>query len=207
MKFFSLIKKNLELYNKANKKIIPSEEIEKVITANELLEIIKKEKEEIIKEAEIEAVKTNKKAYFDGYNDGLQQFLNKIPDFEEKLKVIKEDVSNQLLKIALKAAKKIVGKELELHPDRIIDIITQSLKSVMQHHKIKIYVNKDDLNILEKNKQQLKDLLEQVESFTITDRMDIEKGGCVIETEAGIINAQIENLWKAIEKAFKKMLN
>ena len=31
----------------------------------------------------------------------------------------------------------------------------------------------------------------------------MEPGGCLIETEAGIINAQLENQWRSLEAAFK----
>ena len=34
-------------------------------------------------------------------------------------------------------------------------------------------------------------------------RDDLQKGGVVIETEAGIVNATIENQWARIERAFQ----
>lgn len=82
----------------------------------------------------------------------------------------------------------------------------QSLKPVVQHHKITIYVNKKDLTLIEENKSSIKEILEQVESLSIQERSDIEVGGCVIETEAGIINAQLENQWRALERAFKSFM-
>lgn len=76
----------------------------------------------------------------------------------------------------------------------------------MQHHRVRIYVNKQDLDILETNKSKIKDVLEQVQSFSIEERPDIEPGGCIIETEAGIINAQLENQWRALESAFESFM-
>ena len=34
----------------------------------------------------------------------------------------------------------------------------------------------------------------------------IEPGGCIIETEAGIINAQLENQWRSLENAFESFM-
>ena len=115
------------------------------------------------------------------------------------------DKKKAILKIQSEI-RKILGDELKLHPDRIVDIVIQSLKPVTQHHKIKIYANKEDIDILEKHKPQIKEIFEHIEVFSIQERDDIEKGGCVIETEAGIINAQLENQWKALEIAFEKFM-
>jgi type III secretion protein L len=99
-----------------------------------------------------------------------------------------------------------LGEEIKLMPERIVDIVLQALKPVTEHRKIKIYANKEDLEILEKEKPKIKELLKEVESLSILERGDVEKGGCIIETEAGIINAQLENQWKALETAFKSFM-
>ena len=44
--------------------------------------------------------------------------------------------------------------------------------------------------------------LKSLESFVIRERAGIQPGGCVIETEGGIINARLENQWRTLEKAF-----
>lgn len=116
---------------------------------------------------------------------------------------MRKEVHKNILPLALKAAKKIVGEELKLHPDRIVDIVLNSLKPVTQHKKIIIYVNKVDLAMLEENREKLKQAFERLESLSVQERSDIEPGGCMIETEAGIINAQLENQWRALENAFE----
>ncbi|NGX36596.1 MAG: hypothetical protein K1000chlam1_01445, partial [Candidatus Anoxychlamydiales bacterium] len=48
-----------------------------------------------------------------------------------------------------------------------------------------------------------KEILELTQIFSLEERNDIEPGGCIIETEKGIINAQLDNQFRAIEAAFK----
>ena len=98
-----------------------------------------------------------------------------------------------------------MGREIELSEDLIVDIVASNLKAVLQHKKITIYVNKKEIESLEKHKQQLRDLFENLESFSIRPRDDIAPGGCVIETEIGIINAQMEHRWQVLEQAFNAM--
>jgi type III secretion protein L len=42
--------------------------------------------------------------------------------------------------------------------------------------------------------------------LSLRDRSDIQPGGCIIETEGGIINAQLENQWRVLENALGILL-
>ena len=108
--------------------------------------------------------------------------------------------------MALKAAKKIVGRELEVSEDATVEIIANSLKAVAAHKKIIIWVCKTDIDRLERRKDRLKEVFEHLESLSIRPREDIEPNGCVIETESGIINAQLEHKWEALAKAFASLI-
>ena len=119
---------------------------------------------------------------------------------------MEHELQKTILPLALKAAKKIVGRELELKPETIVDIVRQTLKPVTQHHNIKIFVAKQDKEALEKEKKELRNILEHVQTFIIEEREDITPGGCIIETEAGIINASLENQWRALESAFETFM-
>ena len=57
---------------------------------------------------------------------------------------------------------------------------------------------------LEAEKSKIREILDQIESLSIHDRADIATGGCIIETESGIINATVDNQWRALEAAFEK---
>ena len=111
-----------------------------------------------------------------------------------------------IIPVALKAAKKIIGRELKASKDAVVDIIANSLKAVAQHKKITILVNPKELETVEKKRDSFKDIFEHLEVLSIRPRNDVEPGGCVIETESGIINAQLENQWVILENAFERLL-
>ena len=80
----------------------------------------------------------------------------------------------------------------------------QAIAPVSDSHRVTIFVNKDDKNYLDANKPKLKEMLPQVDLFTIQEKSDVSRGGCIIQTESGMINATIENQWNALERAFEK---
>lgn len=202
MKLFTLFS-GKEVHLAPGKKVIPAKQLGVLQSAEELLEKAKKEALEYRQEAEKEAEEFKDKAFKKGVQEGLESLNKHLFALDQELKVLREEVQKKILPLSLKAARKIIGEELKLHPDRIVDIVLNSLKPVTQHKKIVIYVNKSDLERLESKKSKLKKIFERLESLSIQERDDIEPGGCIIETEVGIINAQLESQWRALESAFE----
>lgn len=201
MKFFSLFF-GKEVHGAPGKKAIPSEEFSTLADAAAIVEEVKREANEFKKEVAREAEKEKEKGFQEGFQEGLVALNQHIAAIDQELKKIREDVQKKILPLALTAARKIIGEELRTYPDRIADIVLTALKPVTQHRRITIYVNKADLEFVEASRPKIKMLFEHLENLSIQERSDIEPGGCIIETEAGIINAQLENQWRAMEAAF-----
>lgn len=195
-----------EVHLPPGEKIIKEEDFTTLLSAAELLEKAKNEIEKRKMDLEKEGEEIHQKAQKEGFEEGLAQFNEALVTLENQKKELQEEYEKKLVPIAIQAAKKILGEELKLHPDRIRDIVIQALKPVSQHRRIKIYVNKADLELLEKEKPKIKEILEQVDTLSIQERSDVQPQGCIIETEAGIINAQLETQLRALENAFKKLL-
>lgn len=204
-KFFSLIdEKTVRLAPKT--KIIPKEEVDHLVSGIELLETVKEDALQYRQTVAEECEKLKEISQAEGYEEGFKTWLEHIAKLEEEIVKVRKEFEKVLIPIALGAAKKIVGREIELNEATIVDIVANALKPVASHKKITVYVNKQDWAVLEKNKAELKKLFEVLEAFVIRERQDIQPGGCIIETEGGIINAQLENQWRTLEKAFDKLV-
>lgn len=205
MKFFSLIYEG-DVHPADDQKIIPAEEYSTLMEASEVLEKAREDAQALRRDIEKEAEERYETAKTEGFKEGLSQFNDKMLWFDSELKRLRIEMQKQVLPIALKAARKIVAKELETHPETIVDIVMQTLSAISQSKQITIIVSKKDREALEAAKPRLKEVMEQVESFTVLDRADITPGGCIIETEAGIINATFENQWRSLELAFERYM-
>ncbi len=205
MKFFSLIYQG-EIHPATEDKVIPAEDFSTLMEAGEILNRAKEDVDHFKKQVEKECQELKEKASEKGFSEGLARFNEHLVHFDKQLRVIRSDLQKQILPLALKAAKKIVGEQLSLNPETIVEIVIQTLAPVIQNHRFNIYVNKVDKEILEAQKPKIKNILEQVQVLTIQERNDVAPGGCIIETESGIINASIENQWRALESAFEKYM-
>ena len=205
-KFFSLIHGE-QIHIAPNTKVIPSDAFSTLIDAQEALDQVRKDAEQYKKEVVSDIEKLKSQAQKEGFEQGFSEWVQKIAELEAEISKVRKDVQKVIVPIALKAAKKIVGREIEISNQTVIDIIANSLKVVSQHKKIRIYVNPKEFDAIEENRNRIKSIFENLEALSIQPKDDVDPGGCVIETEAGIINAQLENQWIILENAFQKLIN
>lgn len=205
VKLFSLIN-GQKVALAPGQKIVSAEEYSELQNASEILKTVRMEAVEFKQSVAAECETLKEEAFQEGFQEGLKSLNEHILALDKELNAIRDDVHKKILPLALKATKKIIGEELKLHPERIVDIVMTALKPVTQHRKIVIYVNRSDLSALEEAKPQIKQMFDHLQSFSLQERSDIEPGGCMIETEAGIINAQLENQWRALEMAFASFM-
>lgn len=201
MKFFSLIEDE-DVHIAPDKKKIPAAEFSKLVEAKTILEKVKEEEIQYRKIVSQECEMIKEQAETAGFETGQQQWNKQVQLLDKEIKVIRAEIENSMVPLALTAVKRILGRELKTDPDTVVDIISTALKAVIQHKKIKIFVNPSDLKTVEASRARIRDLFERLDSLSIVPREDIEEGGCIIETEAGIINAQLESQLKALEQAF-----
>lgn len=204
-KFFSLIHGD-SVHLAPKKKVIPQDAISELVEGHKIIEEVKKDAETYRLEVARECEKLKEQAQKEGFEAGFKEWVEHVAKLEEEILKVRQDLEKFLVPVTLKAAKKIVGREIELSEDTIVDIVSNSLKSVSQHKKITIYVNRKDLDPLEKHRPQLKQIFESLEVLSLRERADVAQGGCIIETEGGIINAQLENQWRVLENALEVIL-
>ncbi len=208
-KFFTLIS-GKELTVAPGKRRIPREQFSQGLDALELQHRVQQEADayrlQVTKECETQKTQ----GYQEGYEEGYQKWTESLSALEQEIRNVHEELQKLIIPVALKAAKKIIGKEVELHPEVVVDIVASTLKAVSQHKKITIYVSRKDLDLLDQQKGRLKELFECLESFSLKERSDVEPGGCIIESEIGIVNGQMTHrldlLTQAFEKAAKQLL-
>lgn len=203
--FFSFIHGGA-IHTAPQTKVIPADQFSRALEAEEILKKAKEDAEKYKLEVSVECEKLKEAAEREGFTLGFQSWAEHIEMLEAEIVKVRKDSEKMIVPIALKASKKIVGREIELSEDTIVDIVLNYLKAVSTHKKITIYVSRKDLNILENNRTRLKDLFESLETLSIREKADLEPGDCIIETEGGIINAKLKNQWEVMEKAFQGLM-
>jgi type III secretion protein L len=110
------------------------------------------------------------------------------------------DVERDLLRLSVKIAEKIIGREIKNNREAIVDIVANALRQARRNEMITMRVNPADLPIIEAHRQRL-DRAGREHFLDIVSDPRISAGGCVIESESGAIDAQLETQLRVLERA------
>jgi flagellar assembly protein FliH len=113
------------------------------------------------------------------------------------------EVESDLVQLALAVARKIVGHEVSIGPEAVSRIIRQALDRVEHAGRISIKLNPADLELLAEIKPQLLSGLPEAGRAAFEADAGIARGGCLIETDGGEVDARIERQFKVVEEAFR----
>ena len=185
--------------------IIRSDTVDAKGEAQRILERAEAEAEEIRSQARVEAEKLKAQAYELGLKEGKNAAAAKLSEVvaktSQRLAQVEAQVEPQLRELALTIARKILGRELEFHPEAVVDIVKQALSDkARQRREIFLRVNPDDLQYIRDHKPELLEVLSRAKEIGIREDPDVAVHGVVIETDAGMIDAQLETQLAVFER-------
>jgi flagellar biosynthesis/type III secretory pathway protein FliH len=150
------------------------------------------------------------RADYEAQVDALQKRVSAfLADVEGSKKSIYANAHTILLDLAYKLARKIIQAEVTLNPDIILGVIKKSMTYISDRERIIVRVSKDDLENVSKNKNFWMPVGERLESIIIEPDDRIEKGGCIIESNSGVVDArlgvQFDELRDLVEKTWESV--
>lgn len=162
----------------------------------------------LVSRAQEEAENIKKSAFEEGYNNGLnkanedlEKFRANITNFMGATKEVFEYVAPDILELSIEIAKKIIKKELTSDPQVLIETIIDVLKTVSKNEP------KINIRVSPQYAQFIKDSLPTVAyQYGIDAKINIiadpslEGGGCVFQTNNGIVDASIDTQIEIIKK-------
>lgn len=158
-----------------------------------------------------------KKGYQDGFESGKKESFQKLLDFfgildkaAKEISNFKENVmresENEIAKLSLSIAKKVINRELLLDPSVVISVIRDALSKIYYKKKFIVYVNPLDLELVKKEQEKVTSVLENFESFIIKPSSQVEPGGCIVETESGTLDARLESKYEKVKESVIKAI-
>ena len=140
--------------------------------------------------------------------DETLSILNRVVDEIHKLKEsIRANAEKEVVELALAVARKIVGYEVRINRDTVVEITKAALENVEDRETVTVKVNPSDYRYLHERTSQMMHLIENTDRLTFVEDPTVEEGGCLIETDCGDVDARIENQFKIIEAAFRAELD
>ncbi|MFA7668488.1 MAG: flagellar assembly protein FliH [Burkholderiaceae bacterium] len=108
---------------------------------------------------------------------------------------IEATTGDALLSLALSVAEQVLRSTLNTEPERILDLIHDVLQLDGSHQGLlKLRLNPADVDMVERYLQQDA----TVAQWRLQSDPSIERGGCIVETALGNIDATLQTRWQRV---------
>jgi flagellar biosynthesis/type III secretory pathway protein FliH len=158
------------------------------------------EAREIVDAAGREAQAIADAAREEGYREGLSRWNQALEEAGKASERLAREHEEELVRLALRIAEKILGHEVQADPGAIAGIVEEALKSVRRERSLTIRVNPAHVEELRSRLDRLRDAAGGVRQIRIVANAEIQPGGCVVESELGTIDAQLETQLQCLEQ-------
>jgi flagellar biosynthesis/type III secretory pathway protein FliH len=109
-----------------------------------------------------------------------------------------QDYRTWLIRTSIGIARQLVNREILTSPDIVADTVTTLLEEAEEHGVLTVYLNPNDLEIVEKRADLT--LGANGKHISMKADKDLERGGCRIESAVQLLDASIAILFENLEK-------
>lgn len=156
--------------------------------------------------------KAHKEGYERGYEEGKSQFdtlakqmLDAINSIITERNKVLEQSEAAIMELALVIARKVTQSTVKDNPEVFQNIFQEALNKVTDKSKVLVRVNPAELKLSQHYAASLQEELKDFKALEIVGDADIERGGCVIETNLGYIDSSISTKFHIIESALRSV--
>ncbi len=184
---------------------------------NEAASIIQKAKDEaaqIIADARGEQDKlkndAQKEGFDKGHEEGYQNGVDEVNRLIERMHKILESVmqrrdeilqetESQIVELVILMARKVIKILSENQKNVIMANTLAALKKVRTRGAVTLRVNLEDVKLTTAHVKEFIQHVENVQGITVLEDSLVEKGGCIVETDFGSIDARISSQLTELE--------
>ena len=157
-------------------------------------------------DAEAELATLREAARAEGYAEGLaagrvegEQACGRIKQLAESfgntLDNLDFRLADMVLELALDVARQVVAGERAARPERILDVVNLALKQMAEtSREARLLLNPQDAVLVRPHLDQVLDK----NRLRIVEDVRIVRGGCLIETSQGDLDATLPARWRAV---------
>ena len=151
-----------------------------------------------------EAERLRRKAEVEGRERGLGAVTELLVGARAVAARARAGAEAELRALAVRIAEKILGRELTLNPDAVVDVAAEALRARRRAARAGgPLCNPRISEALERGKPRLIERCGAAQAVRFVADERVARGGCIIETELGVVDARLSTQLDAIERALR----
>mgnify|MGYP005856975557 CR=1 FL=1 len=183
-----------------------------------MLETARSHAERILAQAEEQASAVLREAMVRGYADGKAEglaaaqeecgkHLARLAELVRRARVDRDamvrDAKQELAALAVAIAARVIHREVTADPATVLSIVEAALEKAGTVDSVRVLLHPDDVGLVREKWSDLKGALAFGDNWEVVGSDQVDRGGCLIETRAGTVDARIESQLSRISTAFQ----
>lgn len=183
--------------------------------ADTLLDKARRDAESILAEAKTRVEEQEKNGYEEGFKKGREEGFREgnieaqrlidrlhviIERTMDKRQEILSETEQQIVDLVLLMTRKIVKVISENQRNVVVSNVVQALRKVKGRGDVIVRVNLNDVGMTSQHTKDFLSAAENVKNITVVEDSTIDRGGCVVETDFGAIDARIVSQLNELEQ-------
>lgn len=178
--------------------LAPPPSLDPVRAAEAVIEAARRESETLrsqaVQDGFVEGLRRSQEESAASLAPALDALRNAMDEVLAARDVIVDDAEKRAVGLAVSIAEKIVAGALDAQPERVIDVVRGALRGLLDSDRIVVCVHPDDVELLRLAGQEQGG--PQIEIF---GERRVARGGALVRTSTGEIDARIETKLAAVQ--------
>jgi len=147
-----------------------------------------------------EGFKKGEAAAREEFNPFLETVQGLISDLSGFRKNMYDQLEREMIKMVVDLAKKVIHFEFSTRDDAVQEMIRLAVQSVLDRESMVIKINPADKGYAESFRPELHHLFGEIKNITFEAHTGVDRGGCVVETNFGVVDARIDKLGEQMDR-------
>jgi type III secretion protein L len=185
---------------KGGARVVKAETYDATVEAGSILEAAQAQARQVLEAAEQERLAIVEAARRDAYEQGLQQWNAAIAEADAARDRHIAENEPEMIRLAVRIAQKIIGQELRVNPQAIVSMALECLQGFRRERTLTLRMPPADVERLGDRIAVLREAAGPHRSIEVVADASIVGGGCLVESEYGVIDARLETQMRCMEE-------
>ncbi|HDL8788587.1 TPA: HrpE/YscL family type III secretion apparatus protein, partial [Yersinia enterocolitica] len=200
--FVQIIPSNLSLA--CGLRILRAEDYQSSLTTEELISAAKQDAEKILADAQEVYEQQKQLGWQAGMDEARTLQATLIHETQLQCQQFYRHVEQQMSEVVLLAVRKILNDYDQV--DMTLQVVREALALVSNQKQVVVRVNPDQAGTIREQIAKVHKDFPEISYLEVTADARLDQGGCILETEVGIIDASIDGQIEALSRAISTTL-
>jgi flagellar assembly protein FliH len=116
----------------------------------------------------------------------------------ERHKII-ESAEPEIVRLSVAVAERILNAHVAQQPEAVLDMVRSAITRLVNRETVTVRVNPADIALMREHRDHLM-AMNDIDNMRVIEDQRVDRGGVVIETDAGTIDAKISTQLREVRR-------